>query len=339
MMKKLFVWRSADIRSAFPHELKSCPPKTRIGYASYLLCIGLMTLGTVCGCSASSTNGWEYLDNGTIKIGVDRSRGACIGYFGESKTGRNLLNHYDEGRFVQQSYYGRKDGSDWNGKPWVYNPIQGGSWKRVPSVVHEFSNTSEELFARIEPRHWASGVLCPEMVMEQSISLDGDVAKMSFRMKYEGPDQGDPRHQELPAVFIDGALPNFYYTKNGVLTNEAPRILAENGKEGVDGLGLGASTSEWVAYLDDDGRGIGIYTPGTTEFTVYRALGDGTTGPEGSACSYVAPLRTFALTDGLVVEYEVYLTIGKLDEIRQRFGKIKGAEKPPLRSGDIPVPE
>jgi hypothetical protein len=284
-----------------------------------------MTLGTVCGCSASSTNGWEYLDNGTLKIGVDRSRGACIGYFGESRTGRNLLNHFDEGRFVQQSYYGQKDGSDWNGKPWVYNPIQGGSWKRVPAKVHAFDKTSDKLYARIEPRHWASGVLCPDMVMEQKITLDGAVAKISFQMEYNGPDQGEPRHQELPAVFIDGALPNFWYTENGTLTNEAPRILAENGKEGVDGLGLGASTSEWVAYLNDGGWGIGIYTPGTTEFTVYRALGDGTTGEEGSACSYVAPLRTFALTKGLEVKYDVYLTVGTLEEIKQRFNALKQA--------------
>jgi hypothetical protein len=258
-----------------------------------------------------------------VRIGVDRSRGACIGFFGESETKRNLLNHYDEGRFVQQSYYGQADGSDWNGKPWVYNPIQGGSWKRVPALVHEFRNTADEMYARIEPRHWASGKLCPEMVMEETLSLEGPVAKISFRMKYAGPEQGEPRHQEMPAVFIDGALENFFYTKNGTLTNEAPRILAENGRKGDAGLGLGASSSEWVAYLDDDGWGVGIYTPGTTDFTVYRALGDGTTGESGSACSYVAPLRTFALTPGLVLEYDVYLTIGTLEEIEQRFNALK----------------
>ena len=91
----------------------------------------------------------------------------------------------------------------------------------------------------------------------------------------------------------------------------------------VDGLGLGASTSEWVAYLTDDNWGIGIYTPGTTNFTVYRALGNGSTGESGSACSYVAPLRTFALTGGLEVKYDVYLTIGTLDEIEQRFNALK----------------
>ena len=72
---------------------------------------------------------WEYLDNGIVRIGVDKSRGACIGYFAQSKTRRNLLNNYDEGRFIQQSYYGRPDGSRWNGKPWVYNPVQGGHAK------------------------------------------------------------------------------------------------------------------------------------------------------------------------------------------------------------------
>jgi hypothetical protein len=279
-------------------------------------------------CAAASAgdgsgSAWSFIDNGTVRIGVDRSRGACIGFFGESKTKRNLLNHYDEGRFVQQSYYGQEDGSDWNGKPWVYNPIQGGSWKRVPSRIHEFKSSSDDLYAKIEPRHWASGELCPEMVMEGWISLTGAVAKITFKMAYAGEDQGSPRHQELPAVFIDGALKNFFYEKAGTLTNEAPRILGENGKEGVEGLGLGASTSEWVAYLDDDNWGVGIYTPGTTDFTVYRALGDGATGPNGSACSYVAPLRTFALTKGKEIEYDVYLTIGTLDEIKARFEKLK----------------
>ena len=54
----------------------------------------------------SAKGQWEYLDNGQIRIGVNKSRGACIGFFGDSKTERNVLNHYDRGRFIQQSYYG-----------------------------------------------------------------------------------------------------------------------------------------------------------------------------------------------------------------------------------------
>ena len=96
---------------------------------------------------------WEYLDNGVVRIGSDKSRGACIGYFAESKTQRNLLNSYDEGRFIQQSYYGRPDGSKWNGKPWVYHPVQGGYSKGKSSRLLKFSRDQEKktITARGEP--------------------------------------------------------------------------------------------------------------------------------------------------------------------------------------------
>lgn len=66
---------------------------------------------------------FTYLDNGTIRIGVDQSRGSAIGYLALSKDKRNLLNHNDEGRFIQQSYYGDADESMWGKKPWTYNPV------------------------------------------------------------------------------------------------------------------------------------------------------------------------------------------------------------------------
>lgn len=85
----------------------------------------------------------------------------------------------------------------------------------------------------------------------------------------------------------------------------------------------GHSSTEWVAYLNNKNWGIGIYTPGTSEFVCYRALGNGETGPDGSACSYVAPVRQFALTQNLVVTYDVYLTIGKLIKIKSVFNEQK----------------
>ena len=116
---------------------------------------------------------WEYLDNGTVRIGVDRSRGACIGYFAESESRRNLLNHFDTGRFIQQSYYGDPDGSDWNGKPWTYNPVQGGSWKNKPSKLLEFKRDQKAgtIIAKTMPRSWSGGALCPEAIMEDRKSV------------------------------------------------------------------------------------------------------------------------------------------------------------------------
>ncbi|MFP6905812.1 MAG: hypothetical protein VCG02_11385, partial [Verrucomicrobiota bacterium] len=61
---------------------------------------------------------WIYLDNGVYRLGVIRHFGAGIGYLSRSGSTRNLLNHYDNGRLIQQSYYGDRDGSRWVDKPW-----------------------------------------------------------------------------------------------------------------------------------------------------------------------------------------------------------------------------
>ena len=258
---------------------------------------------------------WEYLDNGRVRVGIDKSRGACIGFFAESATGRNLLNHYDEGRFIQQSYYGAADGSKWNGKPWVYNPIQGGHHKGKRSRLLEFNrdNKKKTISAKIQPLSWASGVSCPEAIMGVTISLDGSLAKIRFRMDYTGKDQSVIRDQEMPAVFVDAELPNLVYSEDGKLKRRVPGWPNQRGK----------ATESWVAYLDDKDWGIGICTPGTETFTCYRFKGDGKTGPTGSACSYVAPLRRFSLQKGLSVDYEVILTIGSLAEIRERFASLR----------------
>jgi hypothetical protein len=36
----------------------------------------------------------------------------------------------------------------------------------------------------------------------------------------------------------------------------------------------------------------------------------------------ISPVRTFALTKGLVTEYDVFLTVGTLEDIRKRFNDL-----------------
>jgi hypothetical protein len=70
-----------------------------------------------------------------VCIGIDWSAGGSIFHFGPSGTETNLLNHYDKGRFIQQSYYGRPDGSKWVDQPWRWNPVQGGGYRDEPAEV------------------------------------------------------------------------------------------------------------------------------------------------------------------------------------------------------------
>lgn len=260
-----------------------------------------------------------FLDNGTVRIGLDKGSGGSVFFFGESATRRNLLNHCDRGRFIQQSYYGTADGSLWGGQPWRWNPVQGGGYRGEPAKVLQLKQTPASLEVKSRPKHWATGEDLPETEMEEIITLEGPVARLQFRFSYRGEKDHPPTHQEMPAVFVDYALPTLVYYEGdrpwtgGALTRRVPGWPNEYAKR----------TEDWAAYVDDKNWGIGVYTPGTPEMTCYRFKG--TSGPEGGGCSYFSPIRTSAIRKGTTIAYEVYLTIGTVDEIRARFKAIHHA--------------
>ncbi len=284
----------------------------------YSLIAFIAILTTALSLAKESKQDWTYLDNGTLRIGADKSRGAAIGYLALTKTKRNLLNHHDEGRFIQQSYYGQSDGSMWGKNPWRYNPVQGGSYKGENAKTLEFRKTTKKLYAKVEPLHWASANPCPGAIMQEWISLVGPVAKIRMRMDYTGESQTNTPHQEMPAMFVDFALPFLIFEKDNKLVRHKPVNLGKNLKpERI------TYDTNWLAFVDDKDFGIGIYTPGTNKAVTYRHRGNGSTGPNGSSCSYVAPVRNIKLEKDTAIDYDFYLTIGTLKEIRKRFENLK----------------
>ena len=265
-----------------------------------------------------------FLDNGSIRLGVDLSSGGSIFSFGYSAGGTNLLNHYDRGRFIQQSYYGVSDSSLWNKKPWRWNPVQGGDWKGAPATLIACSVVTNAglpsaLFSRSIPNHWASGEDITNAVMEQQITLTNAMAHIRFRFSYTGTTAHPPTHQELPAVFIDGAYTNlvFYKGPNPWTGDTLTRVIPGWPNEGKK------TTEHWAAFVNDADFGIGVFTPGTGDLTCYRYEGNRKTGPTGAACSYFAPVRTLAITPGFTFEYDVWLTVGTASEIRARFDAVR----------------
>lgn len=252
---------------------------------------------------------WCYLDNGQIRLGVNLGAGACIGWFSPSGSKDNLLNAYDVGRYVQQSYYGDADGSDWNGKPWRYNPVQGGSWKNAPAEVLEAKSDATSLYAKTKPRHWATGAFTPECVMEQWLRLDGKLARLKFKMTWNGDKENKPHHQELPALFVTPKLDTLVFVDaEKKLVRKQPGFPNEYVNVG----------EPWCAWVDANEHGIGLFMPHTSQITCYRVRN----GNRGD-CSYLAPIRTIALKPGLVLEYEVVLTMGSLEEMRGKFANLK----------------
>lgn len=256
---------------------------------------------------------WVYIQNAELKVGFLRSHGGAMAYLSTGDTEVNTLNHYDHGRLVQQSYYGDEDGSRWGDKPWRYNPVQGGDYKGNAATVVEFSSTATTSYCKTIPRNWAGGNLLNECVMEQWAELDGAILKLRYKFSYNGTKVHQARHQETPAVFV---APQFseltFYSGPSPWTNAA----LTRRKPGWPNEYVELSEN-WAAFVDESGKGVGVFVPESTEATCYRFQGGA-----NSSCSYVAPLRTFALTPQQTFSYTAYFTTGDIETIRQRFVKI-----------------
>lgn len=257
-----------------------------------------------------------FLDNGRIKLGVKKTSGAGIAWLSRSGA-ENLLDHYDHGRLIQQSYYGAEDGSYWQDKPWRWNPVQGGDYKGHASEVLELTHDKNTLHARIKPRNWARGQLLTECEMEQHIRLEGEVAIVKFRFHYTGDKSHPVRHQEVPAVFLNPALGTLVHYDGDQPWTGAALQRSEPGWPNESRK----IPEGWAAYVNADNKGAGVYAPVAKELTCYR-FGEKPTA--SSACSYFAPLVKFAILPGLDFAYEIALATGTPDEMRAAFEKWRG---------------
>ncbi len=261
-----------------------------------------------------------FLDNGLIRLGVKKSSGAGIAWFSLAGTNRNLINHWDRGRLVQQSYYGDPDGSLWNGKPWNWNPVQGGDWKGKSANVLELRATTNTLYARSLARHWAAGTELTNVVFEEWITLTGRLAHVRFRMTYSGTNSHRPSTHEIPAVFVAPDLDTLVLHDGDKPWTGAALHRSKPGWPNESR----AMTENWAAYVGTNGIGLGVHVPIATNLTCYR-FGDGR--EDHGSCSYFAPVTRFAITPGKVFEYDLHLAIGTVEEMRATFRAIHERSK------------
>lgn len=97
-------------------------------------------------------------------------------------------------------------------------------------------------------------------------------------------------------------------------------------------------TENWAAYIDPaTGNGVGVYTPMAGSMTAYRVGPDGSTAP--SDCSYFAPTMRFAITPGMSLTYHVFITMGRVEDMRRIFSGIRGwcaSNRPAFIANPVP---
>lgn len=283
-------------------------------------------------------NRYAYIANDDVQIGVDLGRGGGIFHFSTRKYKVNRLNHADEGRFIQQSYYGN-DGTDywWSSNKWTWNPIQGGGSDGQSAKVKKSKLTDSTIYVVTTPMQWGRSTLdgpcelAEDCEMKELITLKDNYAILDFTFKYSGDKDLGKRSQEMPALFCDWDLGRFArYTGTDPWTGDKLTVTVPAVLSGISNPNKASVQSEeWCAYVNSKYYGIGLYTPGTNT-AVYYTAGAGPGGATSGSCSYFAPIRNLHIQPGFELNYKAYLTIGTLDEMRETFKKIHDS----LESGE-----
>ncbi len=306
-------------------------------------------------CSSSSDDGpklseevdvttkTEVAINGNVlTLKQDLTRGGAICYIANNAGGENIVNIADEGRYIQQSYYAgnrvdrRGDGQGYVWSPWNWNPIQVGDYRRNRAQILKATIQGNTTYVKCIPMQWDMNNHPAEAIMEQWTTLDGNTIHVRNKITCQRTDdiygEGVECDQEIPAVYPISKLKNLYtYNGEAPFTGDAlsqlPVVeLTMNQGGGGGTWGRYDDISEkWMAFVNDQNWGIGVYSPTATKFLAGRSDSNTNGNATSGSTSYISPVRREALMKNSVMEYEYYLVVDQLDNIRKRIYEIKSA--------------
>ena len=147
------------------------------------------------------------------------------------------------------------------------------------------------------------------------------------------------RHQEFPALYFIGHF-NQYKSYTGskpwqkrAIETRPPFYLNKTGK----GWDKTIATEHWGAFVNKDDFGIAVYSPVIAKYlTGHHNMLSGLAGKRpksdemsdrDSYTSYIAPIGSMKLGPKSVVEYEYYVLVGKIEEVRNTIYQLRKVVK------------
>lgn len=262
------------------------------------------------------------IDNGTIKIGIDRDKGGSITWLSSKTYPNNMVNIADPGRLIQQSYYAgnvldrRADGQSKSWSPWTWNPIQGGgvgSW----AIASKIEQDGQSLYSETTPKLWDMPNEEAKALMKQWTTFEASVPNsvvvrcefQSLRDESDRWGSAKNRAQEVPACYFTR---NFSTVKSYLGNNEWRLETQPPGPP----WGKANPPRKSMALFDEDGQGIAIFSPTSNLHWNFGPHGQGqSTDPTAGPCMHVAPISRIVLGPKTTLNYRYWLVVGDADSI------------------------
>ncbi len=294
----------------------------------------------------------RYLDNGKLRVGVNLAMGGAITSISRSGKKTNLINHCDLGREIQMSDYsgpnpyippGKIIAPAWRGLGW--NPIQCGDAFGFRSKITYFHQTASRLVVRCIPMIWPLKNVPAHCTFQCTIRLHNNAiyvrcATILHRMDHT---QYPGRPQECPAIYTVGKYWRLVsYTGNRPFTHrpltflDTRQALAREqavfaGKLRGDPWIPFHATENWAAMLNSNDNGIGVWSPGTFDFSGgFFGAQTGHGGPASAQTGYMAPNQSVILDHNIIYQYHYVLIVGNLKDIRDFVYRHAKRPRPPV---------
>lgn len=268
-----------------------------------------------------------FLDNGTVKIGIDRTKGGAITWLSWSAYPNNMVNLADPGRLIQQSYYAglrldrRGDGQSKSWSPWSWNPIQGGgvsSWARV-NVFERRAN--ETLYAETVPKLWDMPNEEAAALMRQWTSFEPGMTDVVV-VRCEFIAQRDEADRWGPAKLSPQEIPACYFTRNF----DRVQSYLGDGKWRPETQppgppwGRAKPPLNVMAVFAPDGQGVALFSPSATQHWNFGPHGGGASAdPKAGPCMHIAPIDRALLGPKSTYRYRYWLVVGTEAAIAERL--------------------
>ena len=267
------------------------------------------------------------IDNGTVKVGIDRAKGAAITWLSSAGYPKNLVNSADPGRLIQQSYYAglrldrQAEGQSKAWSPWSWNPIQGGgvgSWARV----NEFKRLDDHtLFGETIPKLWDMPNEEAAAVMRQWTGFepgmpDVVVVRCEFvAQRAEGDRWG-------PAKLSPQEIPACYFTRNFSTIKSYLGAGAWRAETQPPGPPWGKTRPPLnvMACFAPSGQGVAIFSPTATQnWNFGPHAGGASDDPAAGPCIHLAPIDRVNLGPKSTYRYRYWLLLGTETQLTARL--------------------
>ncbi len=265
----------------------------------------------------------------------------------------NLINAHDTGRLVQQSYYGAGDSTYepgmFEGAAWPYNPVQGGNVYNDPSKIVDLKVTDDCIYIKCRPLDWArEAKYITPTYMEAWYTLEDGMMRANCRFVDFSGYPALTTNQEVPAFYCVEPLNKFVYYSGGEPWSDSNTPVTKDSLEfwsGRDDQNFPCNEN-WAAFVGDSssGYGIGVYSPGQTDFcagvmerdTLTSLEDDSTQSAElmagqplanHNSTSYIGVIDSIKFQSYTPIAYSYYLTTGDVTSIRNKFKPLAQQEE------------